>query len=82
MSAPLEQCPECKGRRLRVTREERDHTVDAVLYTGFVKVVVCKTCRAILKDREEEGAFVREVERVASGLAPEGEEPRKIHRRR
>ena len=78
----MDQCPLCKGRRLRTTREERDHTVDGVLFTGFVKVVVCKTCRAIHKDKPEEAAFVREVELVASGANPEGEEPRKIHRRR
>jgi hypothetical protein len=79
---PLEQCPECKGRRLRATREERDHTVGSVLYTGFVKVVVCKTCRAVIKDDAEEQAFVREAEQVATGAALEGEPPRKIHPRR
>jgi len=56
--------------------------VDGVLYTGFVKVVVCKTCRAVLKDKAEEAAFVHEVELVASKTSPEGGEPRKIHRRR
>ncbi len=78
----MDQCPECKGRRLRTTREERDHAVDGALYTGFVRVVACKTCRAILKDPEEEAAFVRDVEHVASGAAPEKEPPRKIHRRK
>jgi hypothetical protein len=78
----VEQCPECSGRRLRATREERDHTVGGVLYTGFVKVTVCKTCRAVLKDPSEEAAFVLEVAQIASNAAPEGEPPRKIRRRR
>jgi hypothetical protein len=65
-----------------VTREERDHTVSGVLYTGFVKVIVCKTCHAVLKDKSDEEAFVREAELIASGQGAEGEEPRKIHRRR
>jgi hypothetical protein len=65
-----------------VTREEHDHTANGALYTGFVKVVVCKTCRAVFKDKEDEEAFARDVELVASGNAPEGQEPRKIHRRR
>jgi hypothetical protein len=65
-----------------VTREERDHRVDGALYTGFVSVVLCKTCRAVIKDETEEAAFVREVEGVASGAAPEGGTPRKIRRRR
>jgi hypothetical protein len=78
----VEQCPECNGRRLRATREERDHTVDGVLYTGFVKVTVCKTCRAVIKDKGDEAAFVLEVEQIASQAMPEGEAPRKIRRRR
>ena len=82
MSAQVVECPSCNGRRLRATREERDHAVNGVLYTGFVKVAVCKTCRAVHKDKEEEEAFVRDVERVASSDAPERAEPRKIHRRR
>ena len=78
----VEQCPECKGRRLRATREERDHTVDGALYTGFASVVVCKTCGATIKSREEEAAFVRDVEEVARGVTVEGEPPRKIRKRR
>jgi hypothetical protein len=78
----VEQCPECNGRRLRATREERDHTVKGVLFTGFVKVTVCKTCRAVLKDPGEESAFVHEVEQIAATASPEGEAPRKIRRRR
>ena len=78
----MEQCPECKGRRLRVTREERDHTTGGVLYTGFVRVVVCKTCRAVFKDKAAEEDFVRAVEDVASTRAPLGEEPHRIHRRK
>jgi Zn-finger nucleic acid-binding protein len=77
----VEQCPQCKGRRLRATREERDHAVGGVLYTGFVNVHVCKTCRAVLKDKGEEEAFVRDVERVAAKGALEGTPPRKIHKR-
>lgn len=65
-----------------MTREERDHTVDGVLYTGFVKVVVCKTCHAVLKNKADEEAFVHEAEQIAAGQSPAGEEPRKIHRRR
>ena len=76
------ECPSCKGRRLRATREERDHSVDGVLYTGFVKVTVCKTCRAVHKDSREEEAFLHDVELVASSEAPERAEPRRIHRRR
>jgi hypothetical protein len=76
------ECPSCNGRRLRATREERDHSVDGALYTGFVKVTVCKTCRAVHKDKQEEEAFVRDVELVAANSAPERAEPRKIHRRR
>ena len=82
MFAPVEQCPECKGRRLRVTREERDHTSGGVLYTGFVKVVVCKTCRAVFRDNADEAAFVLAVEEVASKGALLGAEPHKIHRRK
>jgi hypothetical protein len=78
----VDQCPKCKGRRLRATREERDHPVGGVLYTGFVSVTVCKTCRAIHRDPQEEAAFAREVELVASQGAPEGEEPRRIHPRK
>jgi uncharacterized protein with PIN domain len=78
----VDQCPECSGRRLRATSEERDHTVSGVLYTGFVKITVCKTCRAILRNADDEAAFVRDVERVAQGATAEGEAPRKIHRRR
>ena len=77
----MEQCPQCKGRRLRSTREERDHAVDGALYTGFVRVVVCKTCRAVFKDKEEEESFVRAVESVASRRAAPGDEPHRIHRR-
>ena len=78
----MDQCPSCKGRRLRVTREERDVTLEGVLFTGFVKVIACKTCRAVQKDPAEEAAFVRDVEAVASNVAPEGSPPRGIHRRR
>jgi uncharacterized protein with PIN domain len=78
----VEQCPACKGRRLRSTREERDHAVGDVTYTGFVSVTVCKTCRAVHRDPREEEAFARDVERVASGQEPEGEPPRKIRRGR
>jgi uncharacterized protein with PIN domain len=78
----VDQCPECNGRRLRATREERDHTAGGVLFTGFVKVTVCKTCRAVFKDEAEEAAFIAEVEQVATSALPEGEEPRKIRRRR
>ena len=78
----MDQCTECNGRRLRATREERDHTTGGVLYTGFVKVIVCKTCRAVFRDTADEAAFVLEVEQVAALALPEGEEPRKIRRRR
>ena len=56
--------------------------MDGVLYTGFVRVVVCKTCRAVIEDESERKAFVRDVESVASNGAPEGAEPRKIRRRK
>ena len=82
MFAAVEQCPACGGRRLRETREERDHKVGGVLYTGFVQVVVCKTCRVVHKDRAEEEAFVRAVEEVASKVALPGVAPRKIHQRK
>jgi len=82
VSRVVDQCTECNGRRLRATREERDHTAGGVLYTGFVKVIVCKTCRAVFRDKEDEAAFVLEVEQVATLVLPEGEEPRKIRRRR
>jgi hypothetical protein len=65
-----------------VTREERDYPVGGVLYTGFVTVTVCKTCRAVHADKSEEEAFVRDVERVAADAALEGTPPRKIRRRR
>ena len=69
----LERCPTCKGRRLLSTREERDHRVDGVVYTGFVRVIACKSCRAVFREPEEEAAFVRAVERFAAGEARTGD---------
>jgi hypothetical protein len=78
----VEECPQCKGRRLRSTHEERDHAVDGVAYTGFARVTFCKTCGGIFRDKSEDAAFVRDVALVASKNAREGEAPRKIRRRR
>ncbi len=71
--SPPECCPSCKGRRLLATREERDHRIDGIVYTGFVRVTGCKSCRAVFRDPEEEAAFVRAAERVASGEARTGD---------
>ena len=78
----MDECSHCKGRRLKATREERDHIVDGVAYTGLVRVILCKTCGAVFKSASEEAEFVRDVELVASQNGREGEAPRKIRRRR
>jgi Zn-finger nucleic acid-binding protein len=78
----VEECPHCKGRRLTATRKKREHAVGGVRYTGFVKIVFCKTCRAVFTDKAEEEAFILAVELVASKATAEGEAPRMICRKR
>ena len=83
----MEQCPKCGGRRLLLTREERDHLLGGVVYTGSVSVVVCKTCRAVFRDPKDDAAFIQAVERftadelLATEAKPRPRDRHKIERR-